>query len=220
MIPKTPKTKPETLPLVAWDDGTKQPIYLPTNTDRLWLLRAVEGEGPDQKQVAQVLTNRFLYLRARMPSAFATLADLVQAYSQPVNPRWMQGGDKWDAAWNRAKTDAQRATLLAQNKRRRAHRARGTFSASTEAAVTRALTAGSLDIPPTAVHFAAPEQGRKALPALTRPPKANWLHTEAPAATWQGYRATTTNMPIAKKGGNALLGVALVGMMLGKGRKA
>ncbi len=218
---KTPQNKSSTLHLVAWDDGTKQPIYLPTEKDRLWLLRAVEGEGPDQTQVAQVLTNRFLYLRARLPNAYATLADLVRAYSQPVNPRWMRGGDKWDAAWSRAKTEAKRTELLALDKRRRAHSARTTFAASTEAAVTRALTAGSLDIPPTAVHFAAPGQGRKSLPALTQPRNANWLHTEAPAATWQGYRATT-ELPInvASTKGVALIGVALVGMMLGKGRKA
>jgi len=210
----------ESYPLISWDNGSKQPIYVPTEEDRLWLLRAVEGEGPVHNEVAQVLVNRFLYLRARIPNAYTTLAELVQAYSQPVNPLWMRGGEKWDSAWAKAKTPEERAKLREIDAKRRDHRSRLKFSPNTVSAVERALTKGSLDIDGRAVHFAAPKKGRKALPVLTQPERANWLHTEAPAENWQGYRSSAEPAISAASGAGAgaLVGVVLVGLMLGRGK--
>lgn len=207
-----------TAPLISWDNGAKQPIYLPTTNDRLWLLRAVEGEGPNHRQVAQVLVNRFLYLRAKQPSLYPALADLILAYSQPVNPRWMKGGDKWGEAWASAKTDKQRSALLALDKKRRAHRNLSTFSRVTEDAVTRAFTAGSRDIPATAVHFAAPKTGGKAMPLLTSKPGENWLYSANGAETWQGYRPLDVEINTGGTAGGALLGLALVGLMMKRSR--
>jgi len=142
---------------------TVQPgAYPVSSSDRLWLARAVQAESSDsldRARVAQALVNRFAFLRARDPKLFPTLGTFVQAYSQPVNPRWMRGGDRWEAAYKRATNDRVRRSLeLTAEKRARAAR-RTAFDATTEAAVARALELGPVDLPsPAATDFQAPHR--------------------------------------------------------------
>ena len=145
----------------------------------------MEGEGPAQAQVAQCLVNRFLYLRMRRPGLYDTLEALVRAYSQPVNPRWVRGGDRFEAAY-RASSALQRRTMDVQHERRLGHQTRTVFSPETTQAVDKALL-GSSDIPPNAVHFAAPGVGGGGMHILTKPKGANWLYSTQGSRFWEGY---------------------------------
>lgn len=166
-----------------------QPIdYRPTRDDRLWLLRAVQAEGPVHAQVAQALINRFTLLRHRDPSLYPTLAGFVRAYAQPVNPRWMRGGDKLRAALERADTDGRRRLQMLAAKRAE-HSARTQFDAEVVAAVDRALTAGPVDLPAKDVtdYAAAAKDASSYLEPRTAPRRGrNRLWTAAPG--WPGYR--------------------------------
>lgn len=112
--------------------------YEPTAEDRLWLLRAVQAEGAPHAEVAKALVNLFAYLRAQK-SYKGTLADLVRAYAQPVNPRWMQGGDLYEAAYAKAEPSARAAMKLAHDRRKKAS-TRTVFDKHVMVAVERALS--------------------------------------------------------------------------------
>lgn len=72
---------------LIFDGGT----YEPTDEDRLWLLRAVQVEGPPQQMVARALVNGFCWARSKRRYK-GTLASWVRSYAQPVNPKWFPGG--------------------------------------------------------------------------------------------------------------------------------
>lgn len=162
--------------------------YVVTPEDRLWLLRAVEGEGAPKALVAQALVNRFVWLLQRPRAPYGSLASFVRAYSQPVNPRHMKGGDKWDAAWQRG-TAAQRRALELKHQRRVAHSARVEFAPSTVDAVDRALQRGPLDLPtPSTTDFARSGEvyGSHLYPTLDPGPGSNAFYEVDPK--WAGYR--------------------------------
>lgn len=119
--------------------------------DQLWLLRAVEAEGAPREMVAQALVNRWAYLVDHgYAQHFPTLASLVRAYAQPVNPRWYPGGDLHTGALERGQDTEARART-----RRDVHSTRSAFAASTRAAVRRAML-GQLTLPPGVVHYSVP----------------------------------------------------------------
>lgn len=132
-------------------------------SDRLWLLRSVEAEGPSRTLVAQALVNRWAFLAKRGDRR--GLGELVRAYSQPVNPRWVPGGDLYQRALEAADTPGARAELARRVERRRRAMSATKFRAATVAAVARALEQGPLDLPPGTVHF---DDGRRARPTLER----------------------------------------------------
>jgi hypothetical protein len=84
--------------------------------DKLVLTRAVAREGKPYDAVTWALIQRFAWL---YPSgAFETLADLVEAYAQPINPKWFPSGAKHKAAVRRARTEAQKEALEDRAERR------------------------------------------------------------------------------------------------------
>ena len=84
--------------------------------DKLVLTRAVAREGKPHEAVTWALLQRFAWL---YPSgAFNTLAELVEAYAQPINPRWFPQGDKHKSAIRRAKTEKQKEQLEDRAERR------------------------------------------------------------------------------------------------------
>ena len=165
--------------------------YQPTHNDRVWLSRAVEGEGAPERLVAQALVNRFMWLRERDPKLYPTLADFVRAYAQPINPRWMQGGDKFEARWRKADA-AGKVRLRQQNARRQAHSTMTDFSDKTEDAVHRALTAGPVDLPsPDTTDYSAanmPEPGHL-VRKTEHVPGRNTFYAAKGARGWKGYGA-------------------------------
>lgn len=160
---------------LVWKDGGS---YEVTPSDRSWLLRAVEAEGPVSTQVARALVNRFALLRSRGDKR--TLGEFVRAYAQPVNPRWFPDGDLF------RKQGVPSASELAQaQKRETVHSARLTFSAETEAAVDEAL---STPFPSDVTDYAAPDLDASKKGMLARSDKragVNRLWTSAP--DWAGY---------------------------------
>lgn len=156
-----------------------------TAEDRLWLLRAVQVEGPSLAQVSQVLVNCFAYLHSRRPQLCPSLVWLVRSYAQPVNPAWFPEGNifaKWHAR------DPVAYPLSAAVRRRDLHSVRTTFDPPVSAAVERALTLGLVDVPKNATDYAAAwidaSHKYKALTAKER--GRNRLWTRAPE--WAGYR--------------------------------
>lgn len=196
---------------------TLQPgAYRPTKSDRLWLLRAVEGEGAPETWVAQALVNRFMWLRARAMERgtkppYSTLQAFVRAYAQPVNPRWMEGGDKYEAAWRKSGEHG-RQVLHRQHERRLKHVTMTEFSPHVVAAVDRALTAGPVDLPhanttdyqeanrPTASYHVQHSQHDQGV---------NTFYGAKAARDWRGYRVGI-QPGIAAAHGKGLAGGGLV----------
>lgn len=183
--------------MLKFDGGT----YEVTPADRLWLLRSVEAEGAPRRAVAQVLVNGFAWNRSR--GGKGTLADWVRAYSSPVNPRHVPGGDIFDAAYGKASA-AERARLDALARRRRLASERTVFTRETHGAVARALEMGPLDVPKAATDFArwdvdATHGGKRPnyIPVSEATPGTNRLWTREPS--WSGYVATMagTALPLA-----------------------
>jgi len=120
---------------IVWDGGR----YEVTSDDRLWLLRAVQAEGPVQVDVARALVNLFAYLRSQ--GDLRTLKQVVRAYAQPINPRWYQEGDLFKQAAAQASSDvALKALLEKAHNREVIHSARTSFTQQTVRAVEQALT--------------------------------------------------------------------------------
>ena len=135
------------------------PLGKPLNVsteDALWLARAVEGEGAPESRVAQTLVNRWAWLMDEQPQTYPHLADLVQAYSQAVNPRWLGDGDLHIKYINEHPKDFARE--FAASQRRAENRARNSFTPTTRLAVATALY-GPVYIEPGTVHFGEPRDG-------------------------------------------------------------
>ena len=189
---------------------TLQPTeYRPTATDRVWLLRAVEGEGAPADAVAAALVNRFIWLRAkRRLWRDKSLAQFVRAYSSPVNPRRMRGGDIWERLY-REGTPAQRRKLEEAHERREAHSARNVFSQSTMDAVERALSQGPQlpTVTDFAAHWLEPSEGLRLVRAGSR--GVNALYTADPS--WDGYRVEDDGR--AERDGGLMPLLAFVGFI-------
>lgn len=105
--------------------------YEPTTEDKLWLARAVQAEGKPELRVARALVNLFMLQRAQ--GRTQTLAGLVRAYAQPVNPRWYEHGDLFLAHPRSAHE------LEVARNRERVHSTRISFAPLTMRAVREAL---------------------------------------------------------------------------------
>lgn len=166
--------------------------YAPSADDELWLRRAVAGEGRVEAQVAQVLVNRFAYLlgtavRTDGAPFYPTLAEFVQAYAQPINPRWMRGGDKFEERFPDASREYQRK-LEAGHARRAVHRRMTDFDDATLTAVRTALHVGPIDIEPGWLHYSAPGSERPGMKPVTPPRRGtNQIFGVKGADAWGGY---------------------------------
>ena len=170
--------------VIAWM-GEHPGEYEVTPEDRLWLLRAVEVEGKPREMVARALVNLFALTRSKGSSAYGTLASLVRAYAQPVNPRWFQQGDLYLAALAKAPNATAAARLRKAAKHRElVHARRMTFSPQTRAAVDAALKSGwQSDV----TDYAAPtlDASKKYVPRSEPVAGENRLWTRA--VGWAGY---------------------------------
>lgn len=132
----------------------------------LWLARAVEAEGEPRKLVAQTLVNRWAWLLDKQPTLYPTLAALVRAYAQPVNPRWYPDGDLFLKQLAKVSGEKERNALLDRARlRQTVHSTRSQFSAATRAAVESAMR-GPILIPPGATHYAIPGREAAGFPVL------------------------------------------------------
>lgn len=132
----------------AWTRGKQSHVYTPTARDHHVLALAVANEGAPRESVAATLVQRFAWL---WPT-YRTVASLVEAYSQPVNPRWRSDGDLHLAHL------AQLTGAAREDEIRRAHR-RDRIASMRPGPVPRGIAARALSgqlALPGAVHFRAP----------------------------------------------------------------
>jgi hypothetical protein len=162
--------------------------YVPTAEDWVWLARAVEAEGKPRLSVARTLVN----LYASTGFSRRSLADLVRAYAQPVNPRWYPEGELYRehvAAMvrNHAPAKELAAELAKAERRKLVHSARDTFSPETVDAVNQALGSSWAE---DWTDYAAPGIGqRKGYERRTADVKGlNTFWSRKPG--WAGYSVT------------------------------
>lgn len=154
--------------------GRRLPIYA---FDWLWLARAVQSEGEPRDLVAQVLVNRWAWLRDQGNATFPTLTSLVRAYAQPVNPLWMPGGRLYEAELRETTDPKLRAALLEHAERRRdVHATREAFDPATLQAVSQALIRGPITIPAGAVHYSAGSSTSKLPVLIPGGPRRNTIY--------------------------------------------
>lgn len=89
-----------------------EPFYQITDDDKLWLARMMVGESgdwTDRKAQLWTIAQRFVLRNKRYES---TLTQLVQNFSQPVNPRWTRDGSYCRPGGKHAGTDGCAETRL------------------------------------------------------------------------------------------------------------
>ena len=158
--------------------------YYPTADDRLWLLRAVAAEGKPEPMVARALVNLFMLQRSKGNTQ--TLAKLVRAYAQPVNPRWFPDGDLHIAAKAKGQDTAERAI------KRIAHSMR-TLAAMPPHVVQAVNEALKSSFESDITDYAAPTldaTSKGYLPRSVATPGVNRFWTRA--STWPGYMTDAT----------------------------
>lgn len=160
--------------------------YRVTAEDWLWLLRAVESEGEPRSSVARALVNLWARQRARAASK-RSIAALVRAYAQPVNPIWAHGGER----------DVDPVRVSASERRRAAASRLVSFSPRTARAVYEALTSGFSG---SVTDYAAPwvDATKKGMVRLSEPRTGeNTLWTRD--GSWGGYEVKdmTTSEKVA-----------------------
>lgn len=182
--------------------------YDVTPDDVMWLLRAVQAEGPVRTEVACALVNLFAYLRGTGKWS-KTLGQLVRAYAQPVNPRWFVGGDLYEKSLEGV-SDSERAKLRIKAESRVLHSARTVFTSATHDAVKHAL-AGPYRGDVT--DYAAPriDASRKGYaPRSAVIAGRNRLWTRA--VGWAGYAVDSAWGTPGTGGGGALVALVVVGV--------
>jgi hypothetical protein len=183
------------------------PPYEVTAADILWLLRAVEAEGPDEYQVAAVLVNGFMWNRSQ--GGKGNLTGWVRAYAQPINPAWYLNGAKHREKLKATTSEAERTRLIAKARvRETVHSTVRAFHRKTHEAVQKALSA-AVPIDPRAVDYAAPGVPSTRIALEPNPVTRNQLYTRVGATTWQGYSSDGAPLTPGKGPLLALLGASL-----------
>ncbi len=77
------------LPELSWERKGETHRYTVTEDDWDTLVRAVAHEGQPYDGVMWSLIQRFIWI---FPT-YSSITDFVQAYAQPINPRWFPDGD-------------------------------------------------------------------------------------------------------------------------------
>jgi hypothetical protein len=89
---------------------TPQGAYQLTPADVLWAARSAFYEGGSPADVLWAETQRFTTMRG----SYSTFAAFVQAFSQPINPKWRRTGEFCRAGGKYASTDACSQARLAR----------------------------------------------------------------------------------------------------------
>jgi len=122
-----------------------------TPLDVLWLARALDGEGGDERAVAATLVQRWVMLGGieRM-----SLGDMAQAYCQAISPLWLAGGARCRRGGSGHGTPACSASRTAARARRRARPWGELRQDARDAAVWALYTDELPSYLPTSVHYA------------------------------------------------------------------
>jgi len=158
-------------PEMTWTLNGAAHRYTLTPWDIETLARAVAREGAPAREVAWALIQRFAQVHGR---GFSTLGKLVQAYAQPINPRWFLDGDKHLAEIARLQTadltETEKASRIADENaraRRRKGYARAPWESLPEETRRMVLELVAGDVPslhPSVVHYRASKAPSGATP--------------------------------------------------------
>lgn len=137
--------------------------YALNNEDYLALLRAVEFEGEPREAVAWTLLQRFAYIYPQ----YKSLAKFIQAYAQPINPRWFVSGDLHKARYAKlikANLIDEASDELQRAKRREVYASTPIekISRATRDVVDPIFLGGPSPVP-GAVHYRAPTVNTKSV---------------------------------------------------------
>lgn len=130
-------------------------------SDALWCARALMGEVGSLGR-AERMAVLSVFVRGWLMSSQASLGTWVQGFSQPVNPRWVPGGDLWNAhkaALARGERQGQEgATSTAAGARRRRFRALSWLAIPGDVrADVVAVLSGAIDLSAgAAINFGGP----------------------------------------------------------------
>jgi hypothetical protein len=162
--------------------------YEVTPTDVLWLMRAVQAEGPVYAQVAWILVNGFVWNRAQ--GSRDSLTAWVRKYAQPVNPLWFESGEKLAEKLATATSEAQRTALVEKARtRERILSTRTKFSEPVQRAVHATLT-GAYQYKPQATDYAKADfdaSVRGYVPLAVITPGQNRPWRRPGAEDWEGF---------------------------------
>lgn len=189
-MPTTLK-KPEPFrPIIQWTKGTTTHSYQVTDTDRVWLARALWREGAPRSAVGHTLLQRFASLYPR----YSTLTKFLRAYCQPLSTKWFPTGyrHKRKVAKLRKAGQTKRAKAEIEAARRRTVYSRTPWEQIPiqYRQITDRLLAGRVPNPvPAAEHFCI---------SLARPGAP---HAEAKAAAEQYAQKHGFGSPVAVPGG-------------------
>lgn len=200
--------------------------YVLSNEDYLTLLRAVEFEGEPRDAVAWTLLQRFAFIYPQ----YDTLTKFIQAYAQPINPRWFPTGDLHKARVHKL-TEAKRVQEVEDELKRASRRVHyGTtpiekISRATRDVVDPIFLGGASPVP-GAVHYRAPtvdtksaEEARIARDEFAKkyqlqrvieygdPTKQNWFFGQARSIDF----TIRTLLASASSVGNAIFFLACTG---------
>lgn len=67
--------------------------YQLTRSDVLWMARMAAHEGGNPADSLWSITQRFIWFEEARSTYYPSLGDLAQAFSQPINPRWLAEGE-------------------------------------------------------------------------------------------------------------------------------
>lgn len=125
-----------------------------TPRDALWLARALDGEGGDERAVAATLVQRWILLGG---AERMSLGDMVQAYCQAISPLWLADGARCRPGGIGHGTPACAPERTASRARRRARRWDDIRQEARDATVWALYTEELPDYLPTSVHYATRE---------------------------------------------------------------
>lgn len=134
--------------IVAELDGS---VFRTTPMDALWLARALDGEGGDEKAVATTLLQRWVMLGGNERMTFG---QLVQAYAQPVNINWGTEGRHCQPGGIGHGTPACEARVTARRDQRRVKTWDEIRDEAKDATVWALYSDEASDYLPQSVHFA------------------------------------------------------------------
>ena len=170
--------------------------------DVVWLHRAVEAEGPHEERVAQALVAGWLEARAR--GYKRSLGDYVQAYAQPINPRWFPTGDLF------LKKHRSQAETKKAERRRDVHAKRTKFDRKTQRAVALAIGQPSSSV---ATDYAASwvDASPRLVPVSQSEPGTNrtWRKPDVYSVEWVPSSSSTLPALLA-------LGLAVIALRIAR----
>ena len=85
--------------------------YQLTASDLDWLSREIANEGGNDAATLWTMAQRLYMLRAH----FSSMTSMIRAFSQPINPRWLAGGDLCAAHPTQCTVDEQQKRAHAQD---------------------------------------------------------------------------------------------------------